>query len=102
MYLQYILYNSRRCACKKWAQRRCIYPLLGSYSPKTSQGVPLDSLGVGAVEIRCIIVPDHRRHRQEAPKRVLGNATGILVFSCWISTAWGPLVSPLFVPGPAL
>ena len=24
------------------------------------------------------------------------------MFPCQISTAWGPLVSPLFVPGPAL
>jgi len=36
----------------------CIYPLPWAYSSETSQGVPLDSLGVGAVDIGCIIVPD--------------------------------------------
>ena len=47
----------------------------------------MDSLGVGAVEIGRIFAPDHRRRRQEAPKRVLGDAGGGLGFSCWISAA---------------
>jgi hypothetical protein len=29
----------------------------------------MDSLGVGAIEIRRIIAPNHHQHRQEAPKR---------------------------------
>jgi len=81
---------------------RCIYPLPWAYSSETSQGVSMDSLGVGAVEIGRIFTPDHRWRRQEAPKRVLGDAGGVLGFSCRISAAWGPLVSPLFVPGPML
>ena len=81
IYLQYILYNSQCCTRKKCMQHWCIYPLPWAYSSETSQGVSMDSLGVGAVEIGRIFAPDHRRRRQEAPKRVLGDAGGGLGFS---------------------
>ena len=40
----------------------------------------MDSLGVGAVEIGRIFAPDHRRHRQEAPKRFLATPAALLRF----------------------
>ena len=55
---------------QKCAQRRSIYHFPTAYNLETFQGVPLDYLGVDAVEIEHIIAPDHRRHRQEAPKRI--------------------------------
>jgi len=70
--------------------------------PRTSQGVSLDSLGVDAVKIGHICTPDHRRRRQEAPKRILGDAGGVFSFSGRIPLARGPLESPLFVPHSAL
>ena len=80
MVLEYIIYNSRRCARKKCAQRRCIHWFPCCYSHKTFQGVPLDSLGVGAIESGRIIAPDHRQHRQEAPKRNLATLAAFLRF----------------------
>jgi hypothetical protein len=50
-------------------------------STETFQGVPLDSLGVGAWEIRRIIAPDHRQRRQEAPKRILAMPAAFFHFS---------------------
>ena len=50
---------------------------------ETSQGVLVDSLGVGAVEIGRIFAPDHRRRRQEALKHYL---TTPAWFSCF---RWG-------------
>jgi hypothetical protein len=35
------------------------------------QGVAVDSLGVGEIEIECKNTPDRQEHRQEAPKRSL-------------------------------
>ena len=40
----------------------------------------MDSLGVGAVKIGRIIAPDHRQHRQEAPKRFLAMPAALLRF----------------------
>jgi hypothetical protein len=66
---------------------------------ETYQGVSLDSLGVGAIEIGCIFAPNHRRRCQEAPKRVLAMPT---VFLCWIFVAWGGWGLYLFIPAAAL
>ena len=102
IYLQYILYNSRRCARKKCAQRRCIYHFPASYGSETSQGVQWDSLGVGAIKIGRIFAPDRRRHRQEAPKRFLATPASFPCFLCRFSAAWGGLGLYLFVPCTAL
>ena len=40
----------------------------------------MDSLGVGAVKIGRISVPDHCRRRQEAPKRLLATLAVFLRF----------------------
>ena len=80
MYVQYILYNSRRCARKKCAQRWCIHQFPCCYNHETFQGVPLDSLGVGAVKIRRTIAPDRRQCRQEAPKRIQATPVAFLRF----------------------
>ena len=66
---------------KKCMQHRCIYWIPSSYGPETPQGVPLDSLGMGAVEIGRKYAPDHRRRRQEAPKRILTTPAAFLGFS---------------------
>ena len=52
----------------------------GSYGYKILQGVPLDSLGVGAIKIGHIIMPDRRQHCQEALKRIPVTPAGFLVF----------------------
>jgi len=69
---------------------------------ETSQGVSVDSLGVGAIEIRRIFVPDHRQHRQGSAEACSGDAGGVFAFFHPFSGVCGGLGSPLFVPGPAL
>jgi hypothetical protein len=56
-------------------------PIPFSYRLETFQGVPLDSLGVGAWEIRRIIAPDHRQRCQEVPKRILAMPAVLFHFS---------------------
>ena len=80
MVLEHIIYNSRCCACKKCTQCWCIHWFPCCYSHKTFQGVPLDSLGVGTIKSGCIIAPDHRQHRQEAPKHNLATPAAFLCF----------------------
>jgi hypothetical protein len=53
------------CA-QKSAQRRCTVPFPSSYGPETLQGVPLDSLGVDAIEIRRKYAPDSRSSSSSA------------------------------------
>ena len=65
---------------QKSAQRRRFSPFPGSYGYETLQGVPLDSLGVSAIEIGRIIARDRRRHRQEALKRIPATPAGFLGF----------------------
>jgi hypothetical protein len=62
------------------AQCQCIYPLPSPYSSETFQGVPLDSLGVSAIEIGCNYAPDRCQCRQEAPKRILAMLAVFLHF----------------------
>jgi hypothetical protein len=52
----------------------------------------MDSLGVDAIEIGRIFAPDHHRHRQEAPKRVLATPAAVLRFFIgipWQGRRWG-------------
>ena len=66
---------------RKKARSASVSPTLpGSYGYETLQGVPLDSLGVGAIEIGRIIAPDRHRHRQEALKRIPAMPAGFLGF----------------------
>ena len=77
-------------------QRWCIYHLPHSYNPGTFQGVPLDSLGVDAIKIRCIIAPDHCQHCQEVPKRFLVMLAAFLCFFVSLlqrGGVWGCLCS---------
>jgi len=69
---------------------QCIYPLPWAYSSETSQGVPLDSLGVGAIEIGCIIVPDPSPMLPASTEAHSGGGGGIFAFLDCISMAWGP------------
>ena len=55
---------------QKCAQRRCFSHFPGSYGYEALQGVPLDSLGVSAIEIGHSYAPDRRQRCQEAPKRI--------------------------------
>ena len=67
-----------------------------SYGYETLQGVPLDSLGVGAIKIGRIIAPDRRRHRQEAQKRIPATPAGFLGFFAgfvWCGGVGGHLCS---------
>ena len=57
---------------------------------------------MGTVEIGCINAPDRRRHRQEAPKRLYGDAGGVWGFFSWIFVARGGPGLPPFVPHVAL
>ena len=66
------------------------------------QGVPLDSLGVGAVEIGRNYAPDRRQHRQEAPKRIPATVAAFLHFFLQVFAARGGMESYLFVPDIAL
>src|SRR3984885_1972803 len=65
---------------------------------ETPQGVPLDSLGVGAIEFGHIIVPDPSPTSPGSTEARSGGGGGVFAFSDWISAAWGPGGSPLFVP----
>ena len=81
---------------------RCIYPFPWSYSPETSQGVLLDSLGVGAVEIGRIIAPDPSPTSPTSAEALFGNAGGVFAFFRRPPAAWGGWKSPVFVPCTAL
>jgi len=59
-------------------------------------------MGIVAVEIGRSYAPDHRRHRQEAPKRISGDAGGVLVFFRRIAVAWRGWGLSFLVPGIAL
>ena len=77
-------------------QHRCIYHLPHSYNPGTFQGVPLDSLEVDAIEIRCIIAPDHCQHCQEVLKHFLVTPAVFLHFFIGFlqcGGVWGHLCS---------
>ena len=81
---------------------RCIYPLPWSYSPETSQGVLLNSLGVDAVEIGRIIAPDPSPTSPRSAEAPFGNAGGVFAFLrriCAARRGWG---LPWFVPCTAL
>ena len=47
---------------------------------QTYQGVSIDSLVVGVIEIGCKNAPDHRQCHQEAPKRSLAMLMWFLMF----------------------
>jgi len=81
---------------------RCIYPLPWAYSSETSHGVPLDSLGVSSIEIRCIIVPDPSPMSPASAEAHSGGGGSIFAFLDCISMAWGPGGLPLFVPCAAM
>jgi hypothetical protein len=59
---------------------RVFWHFLCPQALETYQGVSLDSLGVCTIKIGCIIAPDHRQRRQEAPKRILAM---LAVFLCF-------------------
>ena len=61
-------------------QCRHFFHLTSSYGYKTLQGVPLDSLGVGTIEIGCIIVPDCHQHCQEVLKHIPAMLVGFWGF----------------------
>jgi len=77
---------------------RCIYLFPWPYSPKTFQGVLLDSLGVDAIEIGHIIAPNLSPTSPASAKAHFGSGDGIVAFLDRISTSWGPGGSPLVVP----
>ena len=58
-------------------------------------------MGVCAIEIGCINAPDHRQHRQEAPKCLFGDAGGVWGFFSWICVVCGGQWLPLLVLGVA-
>ena len=80
----------------------CIYPLPWAYSSETSQGVPLDSLGVGAIKIRRIIAPDPSLMLPASAEAHSGGGGSVFAFLDCISMAWGPGGLPLFVPCAAM
>jgi len=92
----------RQDTCGWFLTTWCIYPLPWAYSSETSQGVPLDSLGVGAVEIRHIIVPDPLPMSPASAEAHSGSGSGIFAFFDCISMTWGPGGLPLFVPCAAM
>jgi hypothetical protein len=92
----------RQDTCGWFLTTRCIYPLPGAYSSETSQGVPLDSLGVGAVEIGRIIAPDPSPMSPRSAEAHSGGGGGVFAFFDRISTAWGPGGLYLLVPCTAL
>ena len=57
---------------------------------ETSQGVSMDSLGVGAVEIGCIIVPDPSPTSPGSAEAHSGDGGDVLAFDDRIFTVWGP------------
>jgi len=66
------------------------------YKPETFQRGLLDSLGMGAVKIGCIIAPDRRQHRQEALMRILATPAAFLRFCVGFlqrAGVWGGLCS---------
>ena len=65
MDLQYIRYNSGRCTRSAGV---CTSDQLVGISKLPRS--PRDSMGVGAVKIRHIAVPDHHRRHREARKRI--------------------------------
>jgi hypothetical protein len=57
---------------RRWWLPTCTFwHFLCPHRLETSQGVSVDSLEVDAIEIGCIVAPDRRQHRQNAPKRCL-------------------------------
>ena len=78
---------------------RCIYSFPWAYSSETSQGVPLDSLGVGAVKIGCIIAPDPSPTSPGSAEAHSGDGGGVFAFHDQIFAVWGPCGSYLFIPG---
>ena len=81
---------------------RCIYPLPWAYSSENSQGVPLDSLGVSAVEIGRINAPDPSPMLPASAEVHSGGGGSVFAFLDCISMAWGPGGLPLFVPCAAM
>jgi hypothetical protein len=69
---------------------------------ETPQGVPLDSLGVHAVEIGRIITPDPSPTSPGSAEAHSGGGGGVFAFVDRVSAAWGPEGSSLFVPCAAL
>jgi hypothetical protein len=58
----------------------------------------LDSLGIGAVEIGRIIAPNLSLMSPASAEAHSGDSGGVFAFFAWVSTAWGPGGSPLFIP----
>jgi hypothetical protein len=65
---------------------------------ETPQGVPLDSLGVGAVKIGHIIVPDPSPMSPGSAEAHSSGSGGIFAFSDRTSVVWGPWGLYLLVP----
>jgi hypothetical protein len=65
---------------QKWRAASKNVQLGGSNGFETSQGVSLDCLGVGVIEIGRKNAPDRRQHHQEAPKRCLATPACVTRF----------------------
>ena len=77
--IYYIQYNCRCCALKKGTQRWRFPHFQQMDCLQTYQGVSIDSLVVGAIEIGCKNAPDRQQCHQEAPKRSLATPTWFLM-----------------------